>query len=307
MLATGDYLWAFGDGGGQPNSISWLGNHPPYNFVFSTDVVSQDSKAVFVMLFGSFFGNWDDTDNIMRSFLGTPTMGLACCMAGEPHWFFHHMGLGETIGYGTRLTMNNSALYQNATNRFTRAVYIALMGDPTLRLDPIASPSALRAEAGANGVVLHWVGSSDSVLGYYVYRGPSLAGPFVRLTDSLVSQPTYTDSSPPPDSNAYMVRAVRLETTPSGSYFNASEGAFALVSAPATLPLDLRITRGLKGLTLTWNSVPGTAYRVLVGNSLLSADWADASGSLTATGTNVTWPDTNALTGDERFYRVVSP
>ena len=56
------------------------------------------------MLFGSYMGNWDGQDDLLRSVLATPTMGLACMMVGEPHWFVHHMGLGETIGYGTRLT-----------------------------------------------------------------------------------------------------------------------------------------------------------------------------------------------------------
>ena len=100
-------------------------------------------KAVFVMLFGSYMGNWDGTDDLLRSVLATPTMGLACMMVGEPHWFVHHMGLGETIGYGTRLTMNNNTLYQSASNAFMRAVYINLMGDPTLRQDPICPPSGL--------------------------------------------------------------------------------------------------------------------------------------------------------------------
>jgi len=52
-------------------------------------------------------------------------MGLTCCLAGRPHWFCHNMALGETIGYSTRLTMNNSTLYQNQTNIFPRGLYLA--------------------------------------------------------------------------------------------------------------------------------------------------------------------------------------
>ena len=104
-------------------------------------------------------------DDVLRSVLTTPTMGLACCMSGEPHWFLHHMGLGETIGYGTRLTMNNSTLYKNASNAFTRAVYINLMGDPSLREDPIGPPSGFIAAANPSGVALNWIpGSSQSGL-----------------------------------------------------------------------------------------------------------------------------------------------
>ena len=75
------------------------------------------------------------------------------------------MGLGETIGYSTRLTMNNSTLYQNQSNLFTRAIYIALMGDPTLRMDPVAPPGAFTATAGSGGVKLNWAASADPVLG----------------------------------------------------------------------------------------------------------------------------------------------
>jgi len=74
MLAANSYLWAYGCGGGQPTAISELGTHGQYNDVLTTDVFGQDAKAVFVVLFGSWFGNWDDTDDIMRSFLATPAL-----------------------------------------------------------------------------------------------------------------------------------------------------------------------------------------------------------------------------------------
>jgi hypothetical protein len=226
MLASGNYLWAFGDGGGEPNGITYLGTNGEYNEVLSTDMVGVDARAVFVMLFGSFFGNWNVTDDVMRSVLATPTLGLACFMAGEPHWFVHHMGLGETIGYGARLTMNNSTLYQNASNVFTRAVYIALMGDPALRQDPISPPSGLTASAGPGGVALNWKPGNDAVLGYNIYRSSAPGGPYSRLNDSLIGTTAYLDPDVAAGSYYYMVRGVRVETNPSGSYYNASEGVF---------------------------------------------------------------------------------
>src|SRR6185503_18712879 len=102
----------------------------------TTDLVEQDIPTVFVMLFGSHLGDWDVEDNIMRAVLATPTYGLTCCYGGAPHWFIHHMALGETIGYGARLTQNNptNGLYQNEFNQAAGLVHTALMGDPTLRL-----------------------------------------------------------------------------------------------------------------------------------------------------------------------------
>src|SRR5580658_6659214 len=188
-----NYLWAFGDGGGELNGCSGLGTNGEYNFVLSTDIVGTDSQAVFVMLFGSYMGNWDGQDDLLRSVLATPTMGLACMMVGEPHWFVHHMGLCETIGYGTRLTVNNNMLYQSASNAFMRAVYINLMGDPTLRHDPIIPPSGLTATAVGESVNLNWNPGFDPVLGYNVYISTDPAGPFSRLNSSLIGATNYTD------------------------------------------------------------------------------------------------------------------
>jgi hypothetical protein len=271
-------------------------------------VVGQDAKAVFVMLLGSWFGGWDGTDNFMRAFLATPSFGLTSCMAGMPHWFVHHMGLGETIGYGTRLSMNNSALYQNQINVYTRAVYIALMGDPTLRMDPVAPPGALNAAAAGSGVTLNWPASADAVLGYHVYRSAAPGGPFARLTGSPVPGATFTDSTAAPGTYTYMVRAVTLQTTPSGSYYNASQGAFATVDAATpALPIQVSASRDANGLTLSWNSQIGAGYRVLAVTDLNQTDWVAVSGRITATGPTTSWTDADFSSQPQRFCRIVSP
>ncbi len=307
MLSSGSYIWAFGDGGGQPNSISYLGTNEPYNIVLSTDVVGKNAQAVWVMMFGSFFGNWDDTDNIMRSVLATPGVGLGAFMAGEPHWYVHHMGLGETIGYGTRLTMNNSTLYQSASNTFTRAVYIALMGDPSLRMEPLAPPSGLSAIQTPGGVALNWAASPDAVLGYHVYRANSADGAFARLTSSWVTGNNYTDTSVSAGNYTYMVRAVTLQTNPSGSYYNLSEGVFAPINTVVVTPPSLTATPGDSGITLQWDSIPGFTYRVLGSDTLQPPSWTDLSGTITAAGPTTVWGDTDGYSSPQRFYRVASP
>ena len=56
------------------------------------------------------------------------------------------MALGETIGYGTRLTQNNSpsGLYRNQMNSCAGQVHIALMGTSTRFLTSIPSPTKAR-------------------------------------------------------------------------------------------------------------------------------------------------------------------
>ncbi|MBC8096735.1 MAG: fibronectin type III domain-containing protein [Akkermansiaceae bacterium] len=303
-LTAGNYLWAYGCGAGDYNGISYLGtNASDFYFCRSTEVVGRDAKAVFVMLFGSWFGNWDHTDDFMRSFLATPTMGLAACMAGRPHWFLHHMGLGETIGYGTRLTMNNSTLYRSNTNNLMRAIYIALMGDPTLRMEPVTPPGNLIATLSGTHVNLNWAASPDASAGYHVYRAGSPDGPFVRLTDAPTTNTTFADTNAGFVSHTYMVRAVKLETNPSGSYFNPSQGIFTT----STAPILVAVANETNGVTLTWNAQIGTAYRVLAKADFNESFWNDVSGTLTATGTNLSWIDTNSPAGSQRFYQIKSP
>jgi hypothetical protein len=230
MLTNATYLWTYACGGGFYTGISSMGLHGEYSDVWTTDVVNEDAKAVFYMLEGSHFGNWDVQDNIERAALATPTMGLAVCsIVGHPHWFIHHMGLGETIGYGARLSMNNSTTYQTWSNTFPRAIYVALLGDPTLRMEPVAPVSNLTASKLNGGVALKWTRSKDDVAGYYVYRAATPTGPFTRVTDSLTTGTSFTDSGS--TGGTYMVRAVALQTNPSGSYFNPSEGVFASAGA----------------------------------------------------------------------------
>ncbi|MCL4176666.1 MAG: hypothetical protein KJ072_02825 [Verrucomicrobia bacterium] len=308
MLAADSYLWAFATGAGSQSSLGYFGTNGQYQDLYSFEVVGQDAKAVFVMMLGSWFAEWDGTDNLMRAFLATPSLGLTACSAGMPHWFVHHMGLGETSGYGTRLSMNNRTLYQSQVNVYTRAVYIALMGDPTLRMDPVAPPGALGGLSTGGGVTLTWPASADAVLGYHVYRSATPGGPFARLTGSPVPGNTFTDPTAAANTYTYMVRAVTLQTTPSGSYFNASQGAFVTVNAAiVALPIQLSANWAANGLTLSWNSQIGAAYRVLASTNANQTDWVAVSGRITATELNTSWTDASLGPLPRQFYRITSP
>ncbi len=307
-LAGGSYLWAYGCGAGQVTAISFLGTHGTYQEVWSTDIVGQNAQAVFVMMFGSHFGNWDQPDDILRAVLATPGVGLAACMSGEPHWFFHHLGLGETLGYSARLSLNNTTLYQNQLNPFTNAVYIALMGDPTLRLDPVSPPAWVTAAGQAGGIAVNWGASADPVIGYHIYRATSAAGPYMRLTDAPVSGTAFVDASVSAGTYSYMVRALALTTTPSGSYYNPSQGVFASATAAVVPgPITVAASTVRAGLALSWNSQPGLAYHVEASSTLVTPNWVNVSGSLLATGSTTSWTDSSASGSPRNFYRVASP
>jgi hypothetical protein len=263
------------------------------------------------MIFGSWFGDWDSQDNIMRAVLATATYGLVCCWSGSPHWFCQHMALGETIGFSTRLTQNNTAdgLYQTETNTYANQVHIALMGDPTLRMHPVAPPANLTGAVQGSGVQLNWNASSDpAVLGYYVYRAANPGGPFARLTTSLVTGGGYADSTAPAGTNTYMVRAVKLESTPSGTYTNASQGIFVTVAASGSggrVGVTVRsIALAPAGIVLTWDAMSGEVYGVAGNSNLATTNWTDLETNLNANGTSLSWTDVTARATSRKFYEV---
>ena len=262
------YLWAYGCGGGSLASIAGLGNSDSYHNLTTPELYTNDIKAVFTMFFGSWLGDWDGKDDIMRCALALPSYGLACAWSGRPHWFVQHMGLGETIGFGARLTQNNGpdGLYRNEINTAAGQVHIALMGDPTLRLHIVAPPTNLSASTNGNAVQLSWSASADSVLGYHVYRMNGADGSWTRLTSTPVTATSYSDTSGAAAPN-YMVRAVALQTSPSGSYFNPSIGAFlvpAITTAAAVSGggTGVPATGGITATNGTTTPTPGSVGSV---------------------------------------------
>ena len=166
-LSTQSYLWGYGCGPGTYTSASGVAS--------TTDFVTTDTQVIFTMLFGSYFGDWDSPNDFLRAQLATATYTLASAWAGQPNWFFHHMALGEPIGFSTRLTQNNNLTY--FADGYARYVHVALMGDPTLRMHVVAPASNLVAVANSSGGVdLSWSPSTDTVLGYHVYRSATSTG-----------------------------------------------------------------------------------------------------------------------------------
>ena len=309
MVTSNAWLWSYGCGGGQDDVISQLGTHNIYHDLWSSDIVGQDAKVVFSMFFGSHFGDWTRTDNLLRSALATHTLGLAACIVGEPHWFCHHMALGKPIGYAARLTMNNGRLYQNQYNGLARTVFINLLADPTLRMEPVAPPSNLTAASLNGAVSLSWSPSAEPVLGYHVYRSATANGPFARLTTSPITATTYTDSTSfPSTARVYMVRGVALKINPSGSYLNPSEGIFVhaeIGNLPPWIATTIAATFKPQGIQLSWNASTSSFYHVEAKSPFPDNAWTNISGALGATVSTLTFVDTNAVLYNTRLYRIV--
>lgn len=254
-LSADDYLWAFGGGAGSDFTVGALGRHGPYADLWASDFIEHRPKGTFYLMFGSWFADWSKPDNLLRTVLASPEHSLAAAWSGRPHLFFHHMGAGETLGYGIRLSQNNAGLYQNQVQRQLRGVHISLLGDPTLRMHQVAPPTDVNASAQGGEVALTWRASSDAVLGYHVYRSTSPDGPFTRLTDGVITDTRFIDSRRLGDATIYQVRAIALTSGPSGSFFNASQAATVMVGGSGVVSeafIDPRASDTTKPTDVVW-------------------------------------------------------
>ncbi len=237
---TNSYLCSYACSGGQPDGfISY----------FTTDSFVKDSlPTVFTMFFGSWFGDWEFTNDFLRAPLASRGWQLTNCWSGRPHWIMHQMALGENIGYCARLSgvevnlylRNNLSLmgvpslrtyvdgkYQGALRNN------ALMGDPTLRMHVVAPPGAATINNTSDSataktqITINWGASPQGNLeGYNIYRAGDADSPFTRVNKTPVTGTSYIDSFSKHGTNYYMVRAVALQKSASGTYYNMSEGQF---------------------------------------------------------------------------------
>lgn len=237
----GNYLFTYGCGAGSYTSCSGVATTAQFN----NDSINQ----IFTMLFGSYFGDWDAQNNVLRAPLATKNGGLASAWSGRPHWHFHHMALGYNIGYSAKLTQGN--VYDNTTSSPVGYVHnicptfisTNLMGDPSLRLhmrEPITNFTA-SSSSDSMRVSLSWQLVSG-VDGYVVSKIGGSHLPSILLDANASS---YIDSMPYNGNTTYMVRAVYLEETPSGTYYNTSLAAIDSAFSKNSVGLKFNVTKSV--------------------------------------------------------------
>ncbi len=221
-----NYLWSYGCGGGSFTSCAGLNNDKTAR---TSDIAADTLKNVFTIIAGSYFGDWDVTNNFLRAPLCNQS--LISFWGGLPRWYVHHMAKGYNIGYGAKLTMNNVDDYYNGNfNSSFNSIHIALMGDPTLTLKGLPRPSNLSAVSVSGTVELTWTGAEGTFDGYNIYRWNQEGYPEL-INSQVITGTSYTDKNNWLSGNyTYTVRAVKLDENPSGSYYVTSGGPTANVS-----------------------------------------------------------------------------
>ncbi len=222
----GSYLWSYGCGAGGFQSCSGIGN--------TNNLVNDSFNNIFTILAGSFFGDWDNQNNYLRAPLAQSS--LSCFWGGLPKWYVHHMGLGMNIGYGALITQNNIDFYNNGNFNYAfNSVHIALMGDPTLKMRNLNAVSLLNAKSVTSKVNLNWQPVTGSIDGYCIYKVDTINNIYTRINTNIITDTFYTDNINYVTGNyTYAVKAIKLETTPSGSYYNTGGAAFTKVNHVAS-------------------------------------------------------------------------
>ncbi|MBK7246906.1 MAG: hypothetical protein IPI05_04445 [Flavobacteriales bacterium] len=224
------YLWTYASGGG-----TWVS---AYNVGNSDNYANIDFGGIFNMAFGSYFGDWDVTNNFLRATIASGN-ALTNVFSGIPNWWFQHMGMGDNIGLSAKVTMNNTSLYTPQNGGWQgqpyNRVHLGLLGDPSLRMTVVARPSNLQVGNNGGLAAFTWTASLGAVDGYHVYEVNTNNGQLVRLTPNPVVQANFSSAAVPfVSGKRYMVRAVKLQISNTGKYYDLSLGVQATASGTAT-------------------------------------------------------------------------
>ena len=218
-LSTDDYLWSYGCGAGSYTSAGGLDGG---SSLTSSELAGTPINAYFTMLFGSYFGDWDTTNNFMRVAMASGST-LSCSWAGRPNWHYHTLAQGDNIGVAALMAQDQNPEYTSLNS--TESIHIAQLGDPSLRTYYVQPASNLNVSNNNNEADLSWTASADGGIdGYNIYRRTS-STLWEKVNTAIVTGTSYTDNTIPHGAEwEYMVKAVKLKTNFSGSFYNESLG-----------------------------------------------------------------------------------
>ncbi len=217
-MKSTDYLWSYGCGGGSYTSCSGVSS--------SSSFVADSLLNPFTMVFGSYFGDWDNQNNFLRAPIASKGWGLASVWAGRPYWMIHEAALGAPLYQCVKTSYNCANIYNVGSNG--SGVHVALMGDPTLRVFPISNIHGLKATSDCTGKgVLQWNRPNDNPDSVWVdewhsndwHRIASIAGSDTSFTN-FFSEGTHKLS----------LRSKKLMKSASGSWWDVGARSTILVS-----------------------------------------------------------------------------
>jgi len=180
-------------------------------------------KMHFWSFLSSYHWEWEKYNAILKAPLTMKDYGLVSSWSGRLSYYttpsldLHHLGLGESFGHS----------YMESVNQ-NRQLYINLLGDPTLRLFPMDPVSDVKGYKYPEEdiICLTWEKSKDALSGYNVYAKNG-SGSYDRINKTQIKDNRYFIREPKNETGEYMVKAVALTKTFSGTFYNMSVGVYA--------------------------------------------------------------------------------
>jgi fibronectin type 3 domain-containing protein len=181
----------------------------------------------------------------------------------------------------------------------------AVAGTRLKNTTPPAAPANLSASPLTTGIVLTWTANTEPDLaGYNVLRATSPTGTYYSLNLSLLTSPTFTDTSASQGSPSYY-EVVAVNASGVSSAASAVTATRPVNVAPPVAPTNFAGTPSSTGVLLGWTSVSGTTvagYNVYRATSAAGAYVKLNSGLIATTSFN----DPAAVTGATFYYRVTA-
>lgn len=221
----------------------WVQNNGPYQIFMQNSQIPNltewNTYGMNATIFSSdqsYWGYWDEPESFnfgkIRALLASNAKCLGAIYTTTAINTFHQPAMGETMGWSCKRIMDhnltNNLLEKKQqsydTYEFWNRTHFQYHGDPTLRLFQVHPVSNLEATQNGAAITLTWNASTDTnILGYHVYKSDSEFGIYTKLTANPIATLSYTDANFNP-TDWYMIRAIKLQTTGSGTYLNPSIG-----------------------------------------------------------------------------------
>ena len=218
-------LWGFLSGSGTSDSISesvmspdWLA-HTTAQLTAARSDSSYEPRIAFYGLFGSYFMDWNISNDFLRATLAMPNYGVAgvishTLQSSSGEWDFSAFASGQPLGVALQAGANQ-------VRRMDRM--FAVLGDPTLMIRTTSPVTSLNGTNYSDRTVLTW-GAGEPDCQYYVFRSASSSGPWTTPIAGPLGSPTHTNYTT--QTWSYLVRAAKLLNSGHGSsYWNVSQGS----------------------------------------------------------------------------------
>jgi hypothetical protein len=247
----------------------------------SSQFATDSLKIPFNLLFGSYFGDWDNANAFLRAPLASRGMGLINMWAGRPYYYLHPLAAGSTWGEMFRKSVNvPSYSFGNAVGQ--RGVHTALMGDPSLVLFPRKESADVQAQLDCDSLRLSWPNVSIAWPEWveFAWASDSLS-PLQLMGRQPFSNGQWTMALPS-DTGRLFSRLLFKRPTGSGHFYQFGPGDWFSVS---TQRLSLSVD-SLWAESASGACDAGTALSVSGGQAPYQIAWVQVPGGQTGTGTS---------------------